>query len=139
MENLFLALSDKTRLRLLNLMREKEICVFYFTEVLGASQPKISRHLAYLRNTKIVSARREGKWIYYKIETPKSDFAKNVLYDTFAWLESQDEMREDYEKLSKMISSDSVQIDNQSISDSQISAKANIRRERSEELATFLL
>ena len=63
METLFLALADKTRLRLLNLMRGDEVCVCYFTEVLGESQPKISRHLAYLRNAKIVSARREGKWM----------------------------------------------------------------------------
>ena len=69
METLFLALADKTRLRLLNLMREDEICVCYFTEALGESQPKISRHLAYLRNAGIVSARREGKWMNYKIES----------------------------------------------------------------------
>ncbi|MFN2391782.1 MAG: ArsR/SmtB family transcription factor, partial [Pyrinomonadaceae bacterium] len=67
MEIFFLALADKTRLRLLNLMRENEVCVCFFTEVLDESQPKISRHLAYLRNAEIVSARREGKWIHYKI------------------------------------------------------------------------
>ncbi|WP_242531466.1 ArsR/SmtB family transcription factor, partial [Vibrio alginolyticus] len=50
LEKLFLALSDRTRLRLLNLMRNGEICVCFFTEVLGESQPKVSRHLAYLRN-----------------------------------------------------------------------------------------
>ncbi len=60
METFFLALADKTRLRILNLMRESEICVCFFTEVLGESQPKISRHLAYLRGAGFVSARREG-------------------------------------------------------------------------------
>jgi ArsR family transcriptional regulator, arsenate/arsenite/antimonite-responsive transcriptional repressor len=49
LEVFFMALADKTRLRLLNLMRDGEICVCFFTEVLEESQPKISRHLAYLR------------------------------------------------------------------------------------------
>ena len=58
--SLFAALADATRLRLLNLMAGREVCVCYFVEILGQSQPKISRHLAYLRRAGIVSARREG-------------------------------------------------------------------------------
>ena len=99
MENLFLALADKTRLRLLNLMREDEICVWFFTEVTGESQPKISRHLAYLRNAGIVSARRAGKWIHYRIEPPENPFAAKILQDTLDWLKSQGEMQTDYKKL----------------------------------------
>ncbi len=99
MENLFLALADKTRLRLLNLMREDEVCVLFFTEVLGENQPKISRHLAYLRNAGIVSARRGGKWIYYRIQPPENDYAAKILQDTLAWLKTQNEMLSDYEKL----------------------------------------
>lgn len=99
MENLFLALADKTRLRLLNLMREDEVCVCFFTEVLGESQPKVSRHLSYLRNAGIVSARRDGKWIHYRIEEPKDSFAALVLSDTLQWLASQAEIRNDYERL----------------------------------------
>ena len=53
--NVFTALADKTRLRLLNLMRDEEVCVCFFTEVLGDSQPKVSRHLAYLRNAGLVT------------------------------------------------------------------------------------
>ena len=49
MEGFFQALGDNTRLRLLNLMGDQEICVCYFVEILGQGQPKISRHLAYLR------------------------------------------------------------------------------------------
>ena len=67
MERFFMALADKTRLRLLNLMRDEEVCVCFFTEVLGESQPKISRHLAYLRGAGIVHARRDGKWMNYSI------------------------------------------------------------------------
>lgn len=138
MENLFLALSDKTRLRILNLMREKEVCVFYFTEVLGESQPKISRHLAYLRGAEIVSARRDGKWIYYKIEIPKNEFAANILYDTLDWLKSQAEMRQEYSRLFELISSDSAEIDNRKFFEVQISAETNVNQEK-EELPTFLL
>ena len=99
MEKLFLALSDKTRLRLLNLMREDEICVCYFTEVLGESQPKISRHLAYLRNAGLVSARREGKWMHYQIEFPENPQLANILNATLEALKAQDDMQEDYENL----------------------------------------
>lgn len=99
MENLFLALGDKTRLRLLNLMREDEVCVCFFTEVLGESQPKVSRHLSYLRNAGIVSARRDGKWIHYRIEEPKDSFTAQILRDTLQWLASQTETQNDYQKL----------------------------------------
>ena len=99
MENLFLALADKTRLRLLNLMREDEVCVCFFTEALGESQPKISRHLSYLRSAGIVSTRRDGKWIHYRIEQPDSSFAAEILRDTLEWLASQTEMQNDYKKL----------------------------------------
>lgn len=63
----FAALADPTRLRLLNLMNGREVCVCYFVEILGQSQPKISRHLAYLKRAGIVAARREGKWMHYRI------------------------------------------------------------------------
>ena len=93
-----MALADKTRLRLLNLMREDEICVCFFTEVLGESQPKISRHLAYLRNAGIVEARREGKWMHYSITKPKDENAERVLQQVLNWLESQEDMQKDREK-----------------------------------------
>src|SRR5688500_20312346 len=57
----FRALADRTQLRLLNLMRSEEVCVCFFVEVLKTHQPKISRHLAYLRRAGIVGARREGR------------------------------------------------------------------------------
>ena len=94
-----MALADKTRLRLLNLLREDEICVCFFTEVLGESQPKISRHLAYLRNAGIVEARRDGKWMHYRIVVPENPFAAEVLEDTLRWLASQTAMQRDYQNL----------------------------------------
>ncbi len=75
LENLFMALSDKTRLRLLALMADGEVSVGYLADTLEESQPKISRHLAYLRGAGVVSTRREGKWIYYGIETSSAEVA----------------------------------------------------------------
>lgn len=75
----FSALADPTRLRLLNLMAGREVCVCYFVEILQQSQPKISRHLAFLRNAGVVSARREGKWIHYRIEHPEDPAASSIL------------------------------------------------------------
>jgi len=67
LENLFLGLADKTRLRLLGLMAEGPVSVGHLVAETGDSQPKISRHLAYLRNAGLVDTTREGKWIYYGV------------------------------------------------------------------------
>jgi len=97
-----MALADKTRLRLLNLMRDEEVCVCFFTEVLGDSQPKISRHLAYLRNGGIVKARRDGKWMHYSIIVPDDEGGKRVLNDALNWLDDQQELRAEREKYKKV-------------------------------------
>ena len=65
LESLFQALGDRTRLRLLNLIADGEVCVCFFVEVLGEPQPKISRHLGVLRSAGLVAARRDGKWMHY--------------------------------------------------------------------------
>lgn len=82
LENLFLALSDKTRLRLLALMADGEVPVGFLADQLGESQPKTSRHLAYLRNARLVSARRDGKWIYYNIQRPSDAAVGRILRAT---------------------------------------------------------
>lgn len=101
-ENLFLALADKTRLRIVNLMRGGEVCVNLFSDVLIMSQPKISRHLAYLRNAGVVSTRRHGKWVYYRIDSSISSGATRVLNETLDWLASQNAMQTDYERLTEL-------------------------------------
>jgi ArsR family transcriptional regulator len=98
---LFAALADRTRLRLLNLMDGKEVCVCYFVEILGQSQPKISRHLAYLRRACIVSARREGKWMHYKIVIPKHAGAARILSETLSVLGEDKAMQADITRLRK--------------------------------------
>ena len=86
--NLFLALSDKTRLRLLALMSNGEVSVGFLADQLGESQPKTSRHLAYLRNAGLVSARRDGKRIHYDIQWPEDDSVAAVLSATLESLGS---------------------------------------------------
>ena len=98
---LFAALADRTRLRLLNLMNGREVCVCYFVEILRQSQPKISRHLAYLRRAGIVSARREGKWMHYRIERPANPGALAVLDAALGSFQSDREMQTDLARLSR--------------------------------------
>lgn len=98
---LFAALSDRTRLRLLNLMDGREVCVCYFVEILGQSQPKISRHLAYLRRACLVAARREGKWVHYKITVPAETGAAKILRETLAVIREDKGMQADLTRLSK--------------------------------------
>jgi len=100
-ERFFQALGDNTRLRLLNLMGDQEICVCYFVEILGQAQSKISRHLAYLRSAGIVAARREGKWMHYRIVMPENLGAAQVLRQTLAWLKEDRGMQADRARLSK--------------------------------------
>ena len=98
---LFAALADRTRLRLLNLMDGREVCVCYFVEILGQSQPKISRHLAYLRRAGIVAARREGKWAHYKILLPANSGAAKILRETLAAIREEKGMQADLARLNK--------------------------------------
>ena len=107
MERFFQALGDKTRLRLLNLMGEQEICVCYFVEILDQPQPKISRHLAYLRSAGIVEARREGKWMHYRLAEPPDASAARVLKEVRRWLAEDREMRRDRQRLVKVCCSPS--------------------------------
>jgi ArsR family transcriptional regulator len=79
----FSALANDTRLRCLVLLsRHAELCVCELTHALGASQPHISRHLAQLRELGIVTDRREGLWVYYRINPALPSWARTVLRET---------------------------------------------------------
>jgi ArsR family transcriptional regulator len=95
------ALADRTRLRLLNLLRRGELCVCYFVEILDETQPKISRHLAYLRRAGLVTARRDGKWIHYTIARPADPQVAAVLDATLDAAASQRDMQRDQLALSR--------------------------------------
>jgi ArsR family transcriptional regulator, arsenate/arsenite/antimonite-responsive transcriptional repressor len=99
LDRLFAALADTTRLRLLNLMADREVCVCHFVEILGQSQPKISRHLAYLRRTGLVVARREGKWMHYSLTPPTDVEASAILANVLAALSRDKQMQTDRARL----------------------------------------
>ena len=66
---MFRAFSDRTRLRILHMLRGGELCVCDIVDVLRVPQPKASRHLAYLRRAGLVETRRDGLWIHYRLGT----------------------------------------------------------------------
>ena len=101
-ELFFRALADSTRLRIINLIGDQEVCVCYFVEILKTNQPKISRHLAYLRRAGIVAARREGIWMHYRIATPKDENAAKVLMEVRQWLASDPAMQQDRKRLARI-------------------------------------
>jgi ArsR family transcriptional regulator len=79
---LFAALSDKTRLRLLNLLRSGERCVCDLVDGVVAPQPTVSRHLAMLRRAGLVRARKDGLWMHYRL----ADGAEELLEKLFGCL-----------------------------------------------------
>lgn len=76
---LFRAFADRTRLRILSLLLRGELCVCEIVDVLGVPQPTASRHLAYLRRARLVEARKEGLWHYYRLAPAKDTFHKKLL------------------------------------------------------------
>ena len=102
LELFFAALADKTRLRLLNLMRDGEVCVCFFAETLETNNPKISRHLAYLKRAGLVKARRDGKWMHYRIDKPTDPSRSRILVDVFASFEYDAQMQKDKKVLTKV-------------------------------------
>jgi len=78
-DTMFRAFSDRTRLRILNLLRPGELCVCDLVRVIGAPQPTVSRHLAYLRKASLVTCRKEGLWMYYELAPARNDFHRKLL------------------------------------------------------------
>lgn len=76
---MFRAFSDRTRLRILNLLRGGELCVCDIVRVLDLPQPKVSRHLAYLRKARLVRARKEGLWMHYELARASGEFHESLL------------------------------------------------------------
>lgn len=97
----FAALSDQTRLRLLSLMRDREICVCYLQEVLKTNQPKISRHLAYLRKAGLVEGRRDGKWTHYRLKKQRNGLDK-VLTQALIRLLREPQIANDQQRLERV-------------------------------------
>lgn len=99
LELFFSALADRTRLRLLNLMGDDEVCVCFFVEVLQTNQPKISRHLAYLKKAGIVKSRKEGLWMHYRIVEPEQEEVRQILQNVREYMQKDGEMIADRERM----------------------------------------
>ena len=109
-ELFFAALADKTRLRLLNLMSEGEVCVCFLADTLGTNDPKISRHLAYLKRAGLVTGRRDGKWMHYSIREPREPHAREVLAATLRMMRDDNAMARDRKRLVKVCCSPSTPV-----------------------------
>ena len=98
-ELFFAALADRTRLRLVNLMRDGEVCVCFFAAALDTNNPKISRHLSYLKRASLVTGRRDGKWMHYRLNEPADTNASKLLAATMKMLQDDPQMKADRRKL----------------------------------------
>ncbi|MEP6777181.1 MAG: metalloregulator ArsR/SmtB family transcription factor [Chthoniobacterales bacterium] len=98
----FKTLSDPTRLRLLNLLAKGEVCVCDLASTLAIVQPKVSRHLAYLRRAGLVDARREGKWMHYRQVEHPHPAVRHVLMAVRAWMAHEPPMARDLKKLKRV-------------------------------------
>jgi ArsR family transcriptional regulator len=100
------ALADENRLRLLNLIKGGEICVCHLQGVLQTNQPKISRHLAYLKKAGLVDARRDGKWTHYRLKKLGGNLDK-ILSETLIGLRSEPQIKKDIQRLKQITCSPS--------------------------------
>src|ERR1700722_16390760 len=98
---MFRAFSDRTRLRILHMLRGGELCVCDIVAVLGVPQPKASRHLAYLRRAGLVEARKDGLWSYYKLTRARTKFHAKLMECLACCFQDVPELAKDAERLNK--------------------------------------
>lgn len=99
-QEFFTLLSDETRLRcLLLLQKEKELCVCEFSHILSSIQPKISRHLALLRKSGLVSDERRRQWVYYQLNADMQQWMREILATTLLDLQKVEPYRSDIQKI----------------------------------------
>ncbi len=102
-DSLFSILSDQTRLRALMLIQaEGEVCVCELTWALGETQPKISRHLALMRDAGIVEARREGTWMHYRINPGLPGWSRKVVSQVLNEIKGLRPFPDDRKRLKQM-------------------------------------
>ena len=95
------ALSDETRLRIISLLYEKELCVCDIMETLQITQAKASRHLIYLKNAGLVKDRKYAQWVYYSLSKDEQlKFIDNLVYENVRSIELY---KSDMESLNKWL------------------------------------
>ena len=98
----FAAFSDPTRLRILHLLRDRELCVGDLVTILDMPQPTVSRHLAYLRRSVLVETRKSGLWMYYSLAVAKSEFHRKLLDCLTACFADLPELKKDAARAKKL-------------------------------------
>jgi len=102
-ERVFRALADETRLRCLVLLQQQgELCVCELTQALQLVQPKISRHLALLRQAELVAVRQQGLWMFYRLHPDLPAWVGTVLQTTASALAQQAPFVNDSARLAEM-------------------------------------
>ncbi len=101
-DRMFRAFSDRTRLRILSMLRRGELCVCEIVDVLGVPQPKVSRHLAYLRRAGLVEARRDGLWMYYRLAPARNAIHAKLLDCLTCCCEDVPQLARDTKKLKQI-------------------------------------
>lgn len=100
-DSVFRAFSDPTRLRILNLLRAGELCVCDIVRVVAAPQPKVSRHLAYLRKAGLVTSRKQGLWMYYQLAVARNRLHGKLLECLACCFADMPELSRDLESLGR--------------------------------------
>lgn len=107
--NILKALSDETRLRILNLLYERELCVCDIMETLQISQTKASRHLSYLKNAGLVDDRKQAQWVYYSLTKNESiKFLDSLVLDN---VRSEPLLKEDLANLNHWLKNKNISCD----------------------------
>lgn len=101
---IFKALSDETRLRILKLLEDRELCICKIMEILEMKQSRISRHMGILKNAGLVTDRRDGKWVHYSLNPKPEDLTKKEIFSLLERCLEEDEMiAQDKEKLNQLL------------------------------------
>jgi ArsR family transcriptional regulator len=98
----FRAFSDVTRLRILHLLQDGELCVNDLVAIIDVPQPTASRHLAYLRKAELVTTRKDGQWIFYALAQAKNLFQRNLLACLSTCFEELPEIKKDAKRLARL-------------------------------------
>jgi ArsR family transcriptional regulator len=101
-DRMFQAFCDRTRLRILNLLRENELCVGDLVAALEVPQPRVSRHLGHLKKAGLVEARRTGLWIHYSLTPPQSEFHRKLLDCAVTCFQEVPEIKSDIARAAKV-------------------------------------
>ena len=102
LDRMFKAFADETRLRILHLLTKGELCVCDIISVIKAPQPKVSRHLSYLKRAGLVDHRRDGRWKHYSLAQAKGGFHKRLIACLGSCLDAAPTLKRDADTLVSM-------------------------------------